>query len=582
MLSELAQLAPHDWHKRPIEDVCLRVTSGGTPSRSNKEFYKNGKWPWVKTQELLDCWLEDTEEHITDDAIEKSSAKILPEKTVLLALYGATVGQLGILRRSMTCNQACCAMIVNEDKADFRYLYNALLSSRTQLKGLASGAAQQNLSGKLIREFVLPFPDLSIQRRIAHILGTLDDKIELNRRMNRTLEKMAAAIFKSWFIDFDPVRRNAARAHNQPSPKPSPNGRGSGNYRGGYDFAGLVETARAMRKNPTDAETLFWELVRDRRFLGLKFRRQHQLGDYVADFYCHEYRLVVELDGGVHRTKQKKDLKRDAWMVSQGFKVLRIRNEQLLDDPAFVLEQIAEIISSPSPSGRRAGDEGCVETFDALFPDSFKDSDLGPIPKGWTVAPMKDLADVNVRSIKKDYLHARIRYVDISSVTQGSLNQTTTYDLADAPSRAKRLVQTGDTIWSCVRPNRKAYLYIDRPADNLVVSTGFAVLSPREVPASYLHQWVTTQAFVDYLTAYATGAAYPAVKADIFETATMILPAKDILKAFHDLVGPLRARIAHNQRQNRRLAGLRDTLLPKLLSGEIELPAAEVRLTRKD
>jgi len=107
------------------------------------------------------------------------------------------------------------------------------------------------------------------------------------------------------------------------------------------------------------------------------------------------------------------------------------------------------------------------------------------------------------------------------------------------------------------------------------VSTGFAVLSPRAVPASYLHQWVTTQAFVDYLTAYATGAAYPAVKADTFETAKMLLPDKGLLKAFHDLVGPLLARIAHNQRQNRRLAGLRDTLLPKLLSGEIELPAAE-------
>jgi len=209
MLSELAGHAPQTWARRPIEEVCTRVTSGGTPSRTNKNFYKNGQWPWVKTQELRDCWLEKTEEYITNEAISQSSAKVLPEQTILLALYGATVGQLGILRRAMTCNQACCAMIVNQKKADYRYLYYALLASRPQLKGLASGAAQQNLSGKLIREYLLPFPELAHQHRIAHILGTLDDKIELNRRMNETLEALARAIFKSWFVDFDPVRAQA-------------------------------------------------------------------------------------------------------------------------------------------------------------------------------------------------------------------------------------------------------------------------------------------------------------------------------------------------------------------------------------
>ena len=324
--------------------------------------------------------------------------------------------------------------IKDHAQLDWRYFFFVLRSDdvRSAIEGLGYGSAQPNVSPKLIQSVQIPLPPLPVQQRIADVLGKLDDKIELNRRMNRTLEKMAAAIFKSWFIDFDPVH------------------------------------AKAEGRDPN-------------------------LPAEIAD----------------------------------------------------------------------------------LFPDTFEDSDLGLIPAGWTVAPMEDLADVNARSIRKDYLHARIRYVDISSVSEGSLNQTTAYDLADAPSRAKRLVQTGDSIWSCVRPNRKAYLYIDRPADNLVVSTGFAVLSPRAVPASYLHQWVTTQVFVDYLTAYATGAAYPAVKADTFKAAKMLLPTEAVLEAFQDLVGRLRARIAHNQRQNRRLAGLRDTLLPKLLSGEIELPEAE-------
>ena len=193
-------------HLKSIEEVCLRVTSGGTPSRRNPSYYKGGRLPWLKTQELQDGWLDDSEEHITDHAVASSSAQILPANTVLMAMYGATVGQLGILRRPMTCNQACCAMIVDPGQADYRYLFYQLLHARPRIKSLSTGAAQQNLSGRLIKSLKFSFPSLSEQRTIAHILGTLDDKIELNRRMNETLEAMARALFKSWFVDFDPVR----------------------------------------------------------------------------------------------------------------------------------------------------------------------------------------------------------------------------------------------------------------------------------------------------------------------------------------------------------------------------------------
>jgi len=197
---------PEGWTMRSIADVCERVTSGGTPSRTVPGYYEGGRWPWVKTQELGDRWIDDTEEHVTDEAVSESSAKVLPASTLLMAMYGATVGKMGLLRAPMTCNQACCAMIVDPDKADHRFLYYSLLASRDMIKGLAVGAAQQNLSGESIKRMRLPFPPLPEQRRIAHILGTLDDKIELNRRMNKSLEEMARALFKSWFVDFDPVR----------------------------------------------------------------------------------------------------------------------------------------------------------------------------------------------------------------------------------------------------------------------------------------------------------------------------------------------------------------------------------------
>ena len=86
-------------------------------------------------------------------------------------------------------------------------------------------------------------------------------------------------------------------------------------YRGGYQLAGLLELARELRKRQTSAETLLWQLLRDRRLLGFKFRRQHQFGDYVADFYCHEAKLVIECDGRVHQASERwqHDQNRDAY-----------------------------------------------------------------------------------------------------------------------------------------------------------------------------------------------------------------------------------------------------------------------------
>ena len=165
-----------------IEDVCQRVTSGGTPSRRVASFFE-GNIPWLKTQEMRDAWVSQTEEHITQDAVDQSSAKLLPAHSVMMAMYGATVGKLAILGTEMTCNQAACAMIVDPEKADFRYLFYALLNDRARIVDRANGAAQQNLSARTIKALEYSFPPLEEQRAIAATLGALDDKIESNRRV---------------------------------------------------------------------------------------------------------------------------------------------------------------------------------------------------------------------------------------------------------------------------------------------------------------------------------------------------------------------------------------------------------------
>jgi type I restriction enzyme S subunit len=195
------------WTIQPIAAICHRVTSGATPLRSLPKYF-GGEVRWFKTQELSDGWLEDSTEHITEAALRETSVKVFPALTVLMAMYGdgKTITSLGILRREAASNQACCAFIADPSRCDPKYLFYALKFHRKDFVRLATGGAQRNLSVSLLSNFRIRVPPVAEQRAIAVELGALDDKIELNLRMNETLEAIARAIFKSWFVDFDPQR----------------------------------------------------------------------------------------------------------------------------------------------------------------------------------------------------------------------------------------------------------------------------------------------------------------------------------------------------------------------------------------
>ena len=190
--------------EKSIKDICLKVSSGGTPSRKKPEYYcenSNGHL-WVKSKELLDKGIYDTEEKISDEGLKNSSAKYYPAGTILLAMYGANIGQLGWLEKPATVNQAVCAMVVDPIKADNKYLFYALLETREKLKVQAQGAAQQNLNAGQIKAFKIPYPTLDIQKKIASILSTYDDLIENNNRRIAILEEMAQKLYREWFVKF--------------------------------------------------------------------------------------------------------------------------------------------------------------------------------------------------------------------------------------------------------------------------------------------------------------------------------------------------------------------------------------------
>lgn len=191
------------------------------------------------------------------------------------------------------------------------------------------------------------------------------------------------------------------------------------------------------------------------------------------------------------------------------------------------------------------------------------------MPDGWTLRTLGGIAATNLNSYQAKELPDEINYVDISSVATGRIVSKAVMSSASAPGRARRRALDGDIIWSNVRPNLRAYALILEPEDNDVFSTGFTVLSAREVPFTWLYIFVTTDTFVGHLVNHATGAGYPAVRPDDFERATVVVPPAALLKAFHDSTEPNFRLISKLEQQNRKLAEVRDLLLPRLMSGDI-------------
>ena len=153
---------PVGWKVERIGEL-YDTTSGGTPSREHDEYYQNGIYPWIKTGELNDSPIIETEEKIIADAVKHSSAKLFEKDSLIIAMYGATIGQLGINKMPATCNQACCVLRPKKNRAfGIYYLFNFFKENREFIIGLGNGAAQQNLSQILIKKLKIVNPPKEI------------------------------------------------------------------------------------------------------------------------------------------------------------------------------------------------------------------------------------------------------------------------------------------------------------------------------------------------------------------------------------------------------------------------------------
>lgn len=188
-----------------LSEISTNISSGLTPLRSNPEFWDNGKIPWLKTEQLGEKYIYDTNEHISEAALKKTSIKLFPENSLSIAMYGEgkTRGNLSILKKAMATNQACCNVVIDPGKADFEYVYYFLKTQYDELRNLSSGV-RKNLNSNDIKNYPIRLPkDLDGQKKISNVLKVLDQKIELNNRINAELEAMAKTLYDYWFVQFD-------------------------------------------------------------------------------------------------------------------------------------------------------------------------------------------------------------------------------------------------------------------------------------------------------------------------------------------------------------------------------------------
>ena len=213
------------------------------------------------------------------------------------------------------------------------------------------------------------------------------------------------------------------------------------------------------------------------------------------------------------------------------------------------------------------------KTLEAMAETLFRQWFVEEAQEDWKEVTIGDFVELNRASIDKNYPYQAIEYLDTGSLTEGKIESFQSFALDDAPSRAKRLVQHNDVLISTVRPDQKHYGIIKNPIESLVVSTGFCVLTCTKIDPHFIYLLLTNGEMTDYLHTIAEGSTstYPSLKPSDIGAIVFQLPPDDKLKKFAAIAHNSWEKMKNNHIQIRILEKLRDTLLPKLMSGEIRV-----------
>ena len=195
-----------EWKEYKLGEIGT-IVGGATPSTKESTNY-DGNIAWITPKDLSNhtgMYIESGERMITKDGYDSCSCKMLPKGSVLFSSR-APIGYVAIAANELCTNQGFKSVVPNSDVVNNIFLYYLLIYNKNYIEGLGSGTTFKEVSGQTMKDVVVKIPSLSTQLQIASILKSLDDKIEVNRRINDNLEQQAQALFKSWFVDFEPFR----------------------------------------------------------------------------------------------------------------------------------------------------------------------------------------------------------------------------------------------------------------------------------------------------------------------------------------------------------------------------------------
>lgn len=426
------------WRETTIGELCEGIFDGphATPRPSDAgpvflgiDRLNNGRLDFSETR------------HISDADFAKWTRRVTPRENDIVFSYETRLGEAAIVPTGLKCclGRRMGLLRVNTSRADPKFLLYSYLGPDFQEvieQRTIHGSTVERIALTELPSFPVCVPDLPTQRKISNLLGALDDKIELNRRMNRTLEEMAQALFKSWFVDFDPV------------------------------------VAKSEGRKPFG------------------------MNDEIA----------------------------------------------------------------------------------ALFPDSFEESELGPIPKGWTTGPLALLVNVlgggTPKTANPEYWDGDIPWFSVvDTPAEGDVFVFRTEKAITAEgvsSSAAQVYREGTTIISARGTVGNIAMMGTPMAFN---QSCYGLTGTDGVGDSFVY--FLTKAFVDDLRAIAHGSVFDTITRSSFETVKITNPPRNLIECFNDIVTSLLERIKSNVLENYSLRAMRDLLLPRLLSGEIYLSQEE-------
>ncbi len=586
-----------DWKKCKLGDVCSSSNTGLDAIRRAPIVEENTGLKCLRIQDISQhkdfCLWGNT--RVSDIDKEKF---LIQKDDIFVARTGATVGCNYIVMQNFPAvfNNGLIRLKIKKDIEPLYVFYNLQGSFfRDYIRGIAFGTvAQPNIKIRDLLNFTLNLPPLEEQKRIAQILGVLDDKIELLQKQNKTLEDMAKAIFKSWFVDFDVVHAKAALTSSSNDLSPlrgkCPEG-AKGGQNQEHSSCALVPThqlytkhvknlVRGMRQNLTPQEVKLWQHVRKEQ-LGVKFRRQFPIDSkYIADFACVEKKLIIELDGSQHAEKQQ-DQERTLYLEDNGFTVLRFWNNEIDHNLTGCLEEIRKFLNQPplpacgvlSPQGGQIKTKADImreyhltdELYD-LFPSGFEPSALGPIPSGWQVKPLSKIATfLNGLALQKYPARAEEDFLPVIKIAELRNGISSSTDKANTDLPAEYIVLNGDILFSW---SGSLMVKIWSGGKGALNQHLFKVFS-NDYPKWFYYLWVN-----HYLPMFQEIAADKAttmghIQRKHLDQAMVVAPTD--LKPFTQYFDTFIDKQILNNKQIQTLTELRDALLPRLISGKIRV-----------